>query len=163
MFVFSHVFPLLSNLLVAAPVSGFRFLCDRSMDISIVQNSRQCPLRQCFKFCNILLNVTIGVRRKIDLNGLQQKWFLRDFPQLLQLQLLRTNISGCFQIVCFRSSSLQNFREVSRKRNVVESFESEAGQKLREKLFSKTHFVCLSSVWSKSYFYFSTRILKGLN
>ena len=127
------------------------------MDISIVQSTRKCPLRQYFKFCNIPLNVTTGVRRKIDISGLQQKWFLRDFPQLLQLQLLRIHISGWFQIVCFRSSSLQNFREVSRKRNVVESFESEARQKLRKKLFSKTHFVCLSSVWSKSCFYFSTR------
>ena len=58
----------------------------------------------------------------IDPNGFQQKYFLKDFPQLLVLRLLRTHISGCFQSVRFRSSCLQNTRKVCRKTNLSESF-----------------------------------------
>ena len=56
------------------------------------------------------MNMAIGIRLKIDTNGLQQKCFSGDFPQLLELRLLRTRIGGCFQSV-----RLQNIRTVSRK------------------------------------------------
>ena len=46
---------------------------------------------------NIPMNITIGIRLKIDPSGLQQKCISRDFPQLLELPLLRTHIGGCFQ------------------------------------------------------------------
>ena len=41
------------------------------------------------------MNMTIGIRLKIDARGLQQKCFSGDFPQLLELRLLRTHIGGC--------------------------------------------------------------------
>ena len=56
------------------------------------------------------MNMAIGIRLKIDTSGLQQKCFSRDFPQLLDLRLLRTHIGGCLQSV-----RLQNIRKVSRK------------------------------------------------
>ena len=118
----------------------FRSLCQRSMEISTVQKYRQCLLHQCFNFCNISLNIVIGICLKIDPSGVQQKWFSG------QLQLLRTHIGGSFQKVCFRSSYLQNVHKVSKKTNIAE--QNEAAQKLKEQLFSKTHFVCLFSVWS---------------
>ena len=43
--------------------------------------------------------MTIGIRVKIDPSGLRQKCILGDFPQLLELPLLKTNIGGCFQSV----------------------------------------------------------------
>ena len=46
---------------------------------------------------NIPMNITIGIRLKIVPSGLQQKCILGDFPQLLELPLLRTHIGGCFQ------------------------------------------------------------------
>ena len=65
--------------------------------------------------------MAIGIHLKIDPKGLQQKQFSRDFPQLLELRLLRAQIDGCFQSVRFRGSCLQNIREVARKTNVMES------------------------------------------
>ena len=56
------------------------------------------------------MNIAIGIRLKIDTSGLQQKCFSGDFPQLLELRLLRTHIGGCFQSV-----RLQNIRKVSRE------------------------------------------------
>ena len=56
------------------------------------------------------MNMAIGIRLKIDTSGLQQKYFSGDFPQLLELRLLRSRIGGCFQSVC-----VQNIRKVSRK------------------------------------------------
>ena len=50
--------------------------------------------------CNIPMNITIGIRLKIDPSGLQQKCISGDFPQFLELSLLRTHIDGCFQSVC---------------------------------------------------------------
>ena len=44
-------------------------------------------------------NLTIIIRLKIDPSGLQQKYMSADFPQLLELPLLRTYIGGCFQSV----------------------------------------------------------------
>ena len=46
------------------------------------------------------MNMKIGIRLKIDPSGLQQKCISGDFPQLLELPLLRTHIDGCFQSVC---------------------------------------------------------------
>ena len=43
--------------------------------------------------------IGIGIRFKIDPRGLQQKC-TSDFPQLLELPLLKTHIGGCFQSVC---------------------------------------------------------------
>ena len=48
------------------------------------------------------MNMAIGIRLKIDTSGLQQQCFLGDFPQLLELRLLRTHIGGCFQSVRFQ-------------------------------------------------------------
>ena len=56
------------------------------------------------------MNMVIGIHLKIDTSGLQQKCFSGDFPQLLELRLLRTHIGGCFQSVC-----LQNICKVSSK------------------------------------------------
>ena len=50
--------------------------------------------------CNIPMKITIGIRLKIDPSGLEQKCISGNFPQLLDLPLLRTHISGCFQSVC---------------------------------------------------------------
>ena len=44
--------------------------------------------------------MTIGIRLKIDPSGLQQKCISGDFPQFLELSLLRTHIDGCYQSVC---------------------------------------------------------------
>ena len=49
--------------------------------------------------CNIPMNITIGIRLKIHQSGLQQKCISEDFPQILELPLLRTHIGGCFQNV----------------------------------------------------------------
>ena len=49
--------------------------------------------------CNIPMNITIGMCLKIDLSGLQQKCSSGDFPQLLEMPLLRTHIGGYFQSV----------------------------------------------------------------
>ena len=87
-----------------------------------VQKRRQRLLQQRFNFCNIPMNMAIGIRLKIHPSGLQQKCFSGDFPHLLVLRLLRTHIGGCFQSVCFRSSCLQNIHKVYRKTNVAESF-----------------------------------------
>ena len=46
-----------------------------------------------------LFNIAIGIRLKIDPSGLQQKCISGDFPQLLQLPLLRAHKGGCFQSV----------------------------------------------------------------
>ena len=43
---------------------------------------------------------TIGIRLKLDPSELQQKCISGDFPQLLELPLLRTYIGGCVQSVC---------------------------------------------------------------
>ena len=43
--------------------------------------------------------MTIGIRLKIDPSGLQQKCISGDFPQLLELPLLRTHIDGYCQSV----------------------------------------------------------------
>ena len=48
------------------------------------------------------MNMAIGIHLKIDrfkIGGLQQKCIPGDFPQLLELPLLRTHIRGCFQSV----------------------------------------------------------------
>ena len=45
------------------------------------------------------MNMPIGIILKIDPSGLQQKCISGDFPQLLELPLLRTHIGGCFQSV----------------------------------------------------------------
>ena len=79
------------------------------------------------------MNMAIGIRLKIDTSGLQQKCFSGDFPQLLELRLLRTHMGGSFQSVC-----LQNIHKVSRKN------QCEAARKLKEQLFPETHFACLS-------------------
>ena len=55
-------------------------------------------MRQCFN-CNIPMNMTIGIRLKIDLSGLQQNCISGYFPQLLELPLLKIHIGGCFQRV----------------------------------------------------------------
>ena len=49
--------------------------------------------------CNISMNITIGIRLKINPRGFQQKCISGDFPQLLELPLLKTHIGGCFQSV----------------------------------------------------------------
>ena len=49
--------------------------------------------------CIIPMNITIRIRLKIDPSGFQQKCISGDFPQLLELPLLRTHIDGCFQSV----------------------------------------------------------------
>ena len=43
------------------------------------------------------MNITIGIFLKLDPSGLQQKCILGDFPQFVELPLLRAHISGCFQ------------------------------------------------------------------
>ena len=48
------------------------------------------------------MNMAIGIHLKIDrlkIGGLQQKCITGDFPQLLELPLLRTHIRGCFHSV----------------------------------------------------------------
>ena len=45
------------------------------------------------------MSITIVICLKIDPSGLQQKYISGDFPQLLELPLLRTHIGGCFQSV----------------------------------------------------------------
>ena len=45
------------------------------------------------------MNITIGIRLKINPRGFQQKCISGDFPQLLELSLLKTRIGGCFQSV----------------------------------------------------------------
>ena len=45
------------------------------------------------------MNMPIGILLKIDPSGLQQKFISGDFPQPLELPLLRTHIDGCFQSV----------------------------------------------------------------
>ena len=68
------------------------------MEIATVQKNRQCLLHQCFNASSVLsLNMAIGICLKIDPSGLQQKCFSGDFPLLLELRLLKTHISGCFQ------------------------------------------------------------------
>ena len=52
----------------------------------------------------------IRIRLKIDTSGLQQKCFTGDFPQVLELRLLRTHMGSCFQSV-----RLQNICKVSGK------------------------------------------------
>ena len=56
------------------------------------------------------MNMAIGIHLKTDMSGLQQKYFSGDFPQLLELRLLRTHIGGSFQSV-----RLQNICKLSRK------------------------------------------------
>ena len=46
------------------------------------------------------MNMKIGIRLKIDPIGIQQICISGDFPQLLELPLLRTHIGVCFQSVC---------------------------------------------------------------
>ena len=46
------------------------------------------------------MNMKIGIHLKIDPIGIQQIRISGDFPQLLELPLLRTHIRGCFQSVC---------------------------------------------------------------
>ena len=48
---------------------------------------------------SIAMNMPIGIILKIDPSGLQQKCISGDFPQLLELPLLRMHIDGCFQSV----------------------------------------------------------------
>ena len=48
---------------------------------------------------SIAMNMPIGIILKIDPSGLQQKCISGDFPQLLELPLLKTHIGGCFQSV----------------------------------------------------------------
>ena len=43
--------------------------------------------------------MTIGIRLKIVPSRLQQKCISVDFPQFLELPLLRTHIGGCFRRV----------------------------------------------------------------
>ena len=74
----------------------FKSLCHRSMEIYTVQKSRQ-RLYGSASNCNIPMNITIGIRLKMDPSGLQQKCISGDFTQLLELPLLRTHIGGCFQ------------------------------------------------------------------
>ena len=45
------------------------------------------------------MNMTTGIRLKIDSSGLQQKCISGDFLQLLELPLLRTHIDGCFRSI----------------------------------------------------------------
>ena len=45
------------------------------------------------------MNMTIEIRLKIDPSEFQQKFISGDFPQLLELPLLRTHIGGCFRNV----------------------------------------------------------------
>ena len=45
----------------------------------------------------IPMNITAGILFKIDPSGLQQKCIPGDFPQFVELPLLRTDISCCFQ------------------------------------------------------------------
>ena len=45
------------------------------------------------------MNITIGIRFKIDPSALQQKSISGDFSQLLELPLIRTHIDGCFRSV----------------------------------------------------------------
>ena len=48
------------------------------------------------------MNMATGIRLKIDrlkIGGLKQKCITEDFPQLLEVPLLRTHIRGCFQTV----------------------------------------------------------------
>ena len=42
-------------------------LCHRSMEIYILQKSSQCHVQQCF--CNISMNMKIGIRLEIDPSG----------------------------------------------------------------------------------------------
>ena len=42
-------------------------LCHRSTEIYILQKSRQCHVQQCF--CNISMNMKIGIRLEIDPSG----------------------------------------------------------------------------------------------
>ena len=100
------------------------------------------------KLFNIPMNMAIGIRLKIDTSELQQKCFWGDFPQLLELHLLRTHIGGSFQSV-----RLQKIRKVSGKATMIESFKVKLPEILK-------NFACLSSVWPKGYIYFSTRISK---
>ena len=45
------------------------------------------------------MNMTTGIHLKIDPSGLQEKCISGDFPQLLELPLLRTHIGGCFRSI----------------------------------------------------------------
>ena len=106
--------------------------------IFVLQKSRHCVLQERSSILsNIPLNMAIGIHLKIDPKGLQQKQFSRDFPQLLELRLLRAQIDGCFQSVRFRGSCLQNIREVARKTNVMESLWIEAAQNWKNSYFPK--------------------------
>ena len=62
---------------VAEPnlTSTFQIPCNKIMEISTVQRSRQCMLQQCFNIWNIPLKMAIGFCLKIDPSRLQQKWF----------------------------------------------------------------------------------------
>ena len=43
--------------------------------------------------------MAIGIRWKIDPSGFQQKCISGDFPQLVELPLIKTHIGGCFQSI----------------------------------------------------------------
>ena len=69
------------------------------------------------KLFNIPMNMAIGIRLKIDTSELQQKCFWGDFPQLLELHLLRTHIGGSFKVFVCRK-----FAKYLGKATMIESF-----------------------------------------
>ena len=96
---------------------------------------------------SIAMNMPIGIILKIDPSGLQQKCISGDFPQLLELPLLRMHIDGCFQSV--REATVSGiFAKYIGKQIWRSSFKVKLC-KNSKKIVSKTRFACLSCVWSK--------------
>ena len=71
------------------------------------------------------MNMAVGIRLETDpseLHGIFCGIFSWDFPQLLELQLLKTPSESCFQSDLFRSRCFHNIRKVPGETNLVESF-----------------------------------------
>ena len=58
-----------------------------------------------FNWNRTSIGMSMGILLKIDPSRLQQKCISGDFPQLLELPLLRTHIDGCFQ--SFREAAVR--------------------------------------------------------
>ena len=69
------------------------------METYTVKKSSYCLIQKCFNL-NIPMNVAIEIRLKIDPTWHQQKCISGDFPQLLELSVLRTHISTTELLDC---------------------------------------------------------------
>ena len=78
--------------------------------------------------------MAIGIRVKIDPSGLQQKCILGDFPQLLELPLLKTHIGGCFQSV--REAAVSRiFTKYLAKQTLQSPFKTKPCENLKNSYF----------------------------